>query len=51
MPIDNLRTVAKRVLISGGNDKVEALLGGIRLINPNVFITNEATARALVDHP
>jgi deoxyribonucleoside regulator len=50
MPIENLKTVAKRVLISGGNDKVEALLGGIKLVNANVIITNEATARQLVDH-
>lgn len=50
MPIENLKTVAKRVLISGGNDKVEALLGGMKLVNANVIITNEATARQLVDH-
>jgi deoxyribonucleoside regulator len=51
MPIENLKTVAKRVMISGGNDKVEALLGGIKMIQPNVIITNEATARQLMDHP
>jgi deoxyribonucleoside regulator len=50
MPIENLKTVAKRVLISGGNDKVEALLGGMKLVNANVIITNEATARHLVEH-
>jgi deoxyribonucleoside regulator len=51
MPVENLKTVAKRVLISGGNDKVEALLGGIKLVNANVIITNEETAQKLVDHP
>ena len=50
MPIENLKTVSKRVLISGGNDKVEALLGGIQLVNANVIITNESTARQLVEH-
>jgi deoxyribonucleoside regulator len=50
MPIENLKTVPKRVLISGGNDKVEALLGALKLIPPSVLITNEATARQLVDH-
>lgn len=50
MPIENLKTVAKRVLISGGNDKVDALLGGIKLVNANVIITNEDTARKLVEH-
>jgi deoxyribonucleoside regulator len=48
MPIENLRSVPKRVLISGGNDKIDALLGGIKLINANVIITNELTARQLV---
>lgn len=49
MPVENLRAVPKRVLISGGNDKVEALLGAMKLIPPSVLITNEATARQLVD--
>jgi DNA-binding transcriptional regulator LsrR (DeoR family) len=49
MPTEKLRTVPKRVLISGGNDKVEALLGGMKLMPPSVLITNEATARLLVD--
>jgi deoxyribonucleoside regulator len=51
MPIENLKAVPKRVLISGGNDKVEALRGGIQLIRPNVIITNEATARQLLGQP
>jgi deoxyribonucleoside regulator len=50
MPIESLKSVPKRVLISGGNDKVEALLGALKLIPPSVLITNEATARQLVDH-
>ncbi len=49
MPVERLKTVPKRVMISGGNDKVEALRGGIKLVNANVLITNEATARQLVD--
>lgn len=49
MPIENIKKVGKRVLISGGNDKVAALLGGIKLVNANVIITNEETARRLVN--
>jgi DNA-binding transcriptional regulator LsrR (DeoR family) len=48
MPIDRLRDVPKRVIASGGNEKVDALLGAIKLINCNVLITNEATARELL---
>ena len=48
LPIEQLRDVPTRVIASGGNDKVECLLGGIKLIGCNVLITNEATARELL---
>ena len=48
LPIEQLRSVPMRVIASGGNDKVECLLGAIRLIDCNVLITNEATARELL---
>jgi DNA-binding transcriptional regulator LsrR (DeoR family) len=48
MPIDIIRDVPKRVIASGGNEKVDALLGVIKLINCNILITNEATARELL---
>ncbi len=48
MAINQLRNVPRRVLISGGNDKLEALLGGLILSRANVLITNEGTARALL---
>lgn len=49
-PVDKLRNVPRRVMISGGNDKVEALLGGMKLVAANVLITNEETARQLVEN-
>jgi deoxyribonucleoside regulator len=49
MPVDRLRRVPKRVMISGGLDKVDALLGAMRLVDVNVLITSEETARALVE--
>jgi deoxyribonucleoside regulator len=49
MPVERLKRVPKRVMISGGIDKVDALLGGIRLVNANILITSEDTARALVE--
>ena len=48
LPISQLRDVPTRIIASGGNDKVECLLGAIRLINCNVLITNEATAREVL---
>ncbi len=49
MPVDKIRSVPKRVIASGGNHKIEALLGAIKLVDCNVLITNESTARALID--
>ena len=48
LPIEQLRHVPARVIASGGNDKVDCLLGAIRLIGCNVLITNESTARELL---
>ena len=48
MPIESLKSVQKRVLISGGQDKIEALWGGIKLLKANVLITNEKTAAGLL---
>jgi deoxyribonucleoside regulator len=49
MPVDRLKRVPKRVMISGGLDKVDALLGAMRLVDVNVLITSEETARSLVN--
>lgn len=48
LPINQLRNVPSRIIASGGNEKVECLLGAIKLIDCNVLITNEATARELL---
>jgi DNA-binding transcriptional regulator LsrR (DeoR family) len=48
MPIDKISSVPRRVMISGGVDKVDALIGGMRLTSANVLITSEATAKALM---
>ena len=48
IPIEQLRGVPKRIIASGGNEKVDALLGAIKLIDCNVLITNEATAREML---
>ena len=48
VPIDNIRCVPTRIMVSGGLDKVPAIRAGMSMMQANVLITNEATARALV---
>jgi DNA-binding transcriptional regulator LsrR (DeoR family) len=48
MPVSKLRNVPKRVIASGGVEKIQALLGAIKLVSCNVLITDEKTAQALI---
>jgi DNA-binding transcriptional regulator LsrR (DeoR family) len=47
--LDRLRRVPQRVLISGGPEKVRVLRGAIKALAPTVLVTDEVTARALLD--
>lgn len=46
--IDKLKKAKDIVLISGGAEKVDALVGALRLLEPSYLITDELTAEALV---
>jgi deoxyribonucleoside regulator len=48
IPIERLKKVPIRLIASGGHDKVASLLGAITLVDCNVLITNEETARELL---
>lgn len=48
IPLGQLRDVPLRVISAGGAEKVDAILGAIKLINCNVLITNEKTAETLL---
>jgi DNA-binding transcriptional regulator LsrR (DeoR family) len=50
IPLDVIRSVPNRILISGGEAKVEAMIGGIRLLAPTVCISDERTAAAMLAH-
>jgi deoxyribonucleoside regulator len=50
IPLAQLRDVPLRVLSAGGSEKIDAILGAIKLIDCNVLITNEETAKALLAH-
>ena len=48
VPIQTISKIPIRVLASGGPEKDRALIGGIKLLKPTVFITDEFTAKRLL---
>ena len=46
--VETLRRVPVRILASGGREKVETLLGAMRLARPTVLVTDEHTAAAML---
>lgn len=46
--IEQLRRAPIRILCSGGADKVDALLGAVKLLQPTVLITDEETATGML---
>lgn len=51
LPLDLLKGVPLRVIASGGPDKIDCLPGALKLVDCNVLITDEATARELLARP
>ena len=47
VPMDAVRAAPIRVLAAGGPDKVAAIEGAIKLVEPTALVTDEATARRL----
>lgn len=48
VPIKSIGNVPTRILASGGLHKIPAIRAGMKMMDANVLITNEKTARALV---
>ena len=46
--VDRLRRAPMRILTSGGEDKIDALIGAMKLVEPTVFITDEESARSIL---
>lgn len=44
-----LRRAEMRILTSGGEDKIDALIGAIGLMKPTVFITDEVSAKRILE--
>ncbi|WP_292657408.1 sugar-binding domain-containing protein, partial [Mesorhizobium sp.] len=47
--VDRLRKAPIRILTSGGEEKTEALLGAMTLIAPTILITDEESARRMLE--
>ena len=47
--VDRLRKAPIRILTSGGEEKVEALLGAMTLVAPTILITDEESARRMLE--
>lgn len=48
--IAKLKRAKDIVLISGGSEKVEALIGTLRLLKPSYLITDEVTAKTIAEY-
>ena len=46
--IESLQKTPQRILTSGGKEKIEALLGAMKLLRPTVFITDEESAAEML---
>lgn len=47
--VDRLRKAPIRILTSGGPEKIAALIGAMKLIEPTVLITDEESARRMIE--
>lgn len=50
LDIGKLKRAKDIVLISGGSEKVEALIGTLKLLQPSYFITDEITATTIAEY-
>jgi len=49
IPLETLQATPERILTSGGPGKTEAVIAGLRMLRPTVFITDEVTAAAVLE--
>lgn len=49
VPTETLKAVPHRILASGGQNKAEAILGALRLVNPSVLVTDEFAAAKILE--
>jgi len=49
MPIERLKLIPEKILISGGEEKIAILHSTLRSLQPTVLITDERSAKALLN--
>ncbi|RMF40733.1 MAG: sugar-binding transcriptional regulator [Alphaproteobacteria bacterium] len=49
LSLDRLKRIRKKVLISGGRDKIDILRSVIRAVSPTVLVTDEQTAQVILE--
>ena len=49
IPLSSVRRTPIRVLVSGSEDKADAMIGAFQLMRPTVFITDEVVAETLLN--
>ena len=49
IPIESLRKAPLRIVVGGGTDKIQSIVAGCLLLQPTALITDEATAKAIVE--
>ena len=49
IPLDSLHAAPVRILVAGGSEKLEAMIGAFHLLRPTVVITDEITAAGLLE--
>lgn len=47
--LDKLARIPKRILVSGGSNKITVIRGALNALAPTVLVTDEVTARTLVE--
>ncbi|MGI9506986.1 MAG: sugar-binding domain-containing protein, partial [Geminicoccaceae bacterium] len=48
MPIDRLKRIPNKVLLSGGKEKITIMLAALHSLKPRTLITDEMTAKNLL---
>jgi DNA-binding transcriptional regulator LsrR (DeoR family) len=48
IPVETMQATPERILTSGGPGKTRAVIAGLRMLRPTVFITDEVTAAAVL---
>lgn len=49
IPLESLARIPQRILVSGGSNKINVIQGALKALKPTVLVTDEITARTLIE--